>query len=71
MESSLENLTLSDLENLIESIVKRTLRQEMLTPCQESYQSFLETFDTWQDDSSDEDIINEIYSSRNRNLDEI
>jgi hypothetical protein len=65
MKQSLENLTLSDLENLIESIVKKVLTQETNTDSQK----LLTTFNTWQDDRNDLEIIEEIYNSRNSNFD--
>lgn len=66
----LNNLTLNDLEKLIESIVKKTLTQEKkeqrLLPNDE--QILLNTFNQWEDEQTDEKIIAEIYNSRNSNL---
>lgn len=59
---SLQNLTITELEMLIETIVKKTLSQNNLEVKIDS------TFGTWQDNQSDEEIIEEIYTSRNSNL---
>ncbi|MGI0491477.1 hypothetical protein ACN4EG_06675 [Alkalinema pantanalense CENA528] len=65
----LSNLSLSDLETLIQTIVQRTLRTELQnwptpTPHSPSEASFLETFGTWEDDRPIETIVDEIYQSR-------
>lgn len=61
VEQSLGNLTLSDLEKLIEVVVKRTLKQEEKTV---KNGSLLDTFGAWQDSQTDEEIIEQIYNSR-------
>lgn len=65
---TIHNLTLTDLENLIETIVKRTLKQETITPNEEN---LLNTFGAWEDDQTEEEIIEQIYNSRNSNLNSI
>lgn len=68
---TLNNLTMTDLENLIETIVKRTLKQEKKEQKQlnsTKNQTLLNTFGTWEDEKAEDEIIEEIYSSRNSNL---
>ncbi len=68
-EQSISNLTLSDLENIIEIIVKRTIEQEMMLTKPNLEQSFLATLGVWQEDEkSDEEIIKKIYESRNTQI---
>jgi len=60
---------LSDLENIIEIIVKRTIEQEMMLTKPNLEQSFIATLGPWEkDDKSDEEIIKEIYESRNTQI---
>lgn len=56
----ISNLTLSDLEKLIEIIVKRTIQQEVICTRGNLEQSFRETFGAWQDEKTDREIIQEI-----------
>ncbi|HEY9704194.1 MAG TPA: hypothetical protein V6C58_17215 [Allocoleopsis sp.] len=65
---SISNLTIADLENLIEMIIKRNLKQENYSQETKDNQTLLETFGKWEDNRTDEEIIAEIYSSRNSNL---
>jgi len=58
------DLTLSELEKVIEAIVNRKMREEINFPPTQSESSFLETFGTWQDDKTDQIIIEEIYTNR-------
>ena len=67
---SINNLTLSDLESLIETIVKRTIKQEPTPAKPNLEQSFQETFGAWQDKKDAEEIINEIYDSRNTTIEQ-
>ena len=62
---TLSDLTLSDLEKLIETIARRTIKQEMIAVKQDKYQSLLATFAGWEDDKTDEEIIQHIYDNRN------
>lgn len=62
---------MTDLENLIETIVKRTLKQEKKEQKQlnsTKNKTLLNTFGTWEDEKTEDEIIEEIYSSRNSNL---
>jgi len=63
---NVSNLTLSELEKVIEEIVNRKMREEMNRFPVQSDLSLLETFGTWQDDKTDEMIIEEIYTNRSR-----
>ena len=67
---SISNLTLSDLEKLIETIVKRTIQQEGLSTQGNLEQSFRETFGAWQDEKTAREIIQEIYDSRNPKIEQ-
>jgi len=60
------DLTLSELEKVIEAIVNRKMREEMNFRPTKSELSLLETFGTWQDDKTDQIIIEEIYTNRSR-----
>ncbi len=62
-------LSLSDLETLIQTIVRRILQNELhpiqSTPSQPAQtEALLATFGTWEDDRPVEAIIDDIYSSR-------
>lgn len=67
---SINNLSLSDLESLIETIVRRTIKQESISNRSNLEQSFQETFGQWEDEKDDGKIINEIYESRNTKIEE-
>jgi hypothetical protein len=62
---TLNNLTLTELENLIETSSKRSVKKESMTP---NNQTLLNTFGTWEDSQTDEEIIEQIYHSRNSNF---
>lgn len=64
----LENLTINQLELIIARIVQKTLQKE-----NNNYdnQNLLDTFGKWEDTKIEEKIIEEIYSSRNNNLESI
>ncbi|WPF88134.1 hypothetical protein WEU38_15145 [Cyanobacterium aponinum AL20118] len=64
----LENLTMNQLELIIERIAQKTLQKE-----NNNYdnQNLLDTFGKWEDTKTEEEIIEEIYSSRNNNLESI
>ncbi|NEP45785.1 MAG: hypothetical protein F6K35_43905 [Okeania sp. SIO2H7] len=65
-ERQINSLTVAELENLIFKIVRRVIKQEMSnfkstkTPPQE----FLDTFGSWEDSRTAEEIIEDIYASR-------
>ncbi|WP_342597572.1 hypothetical protein VKI21_05190 [Cyanobacterium aponinum UTEX 3222] len=64
----LENLTMNQLELIIERIVQKTLQKE-----NNNYdnQNLLDTFGKWEDTKTEEEIIGEIYSSKNNSLESI
>lgn len=68
-------LTIADLEAIIVKIVQQVLKQETSKQKSEGLQvkkvqtnnppvAFLETFGTWEDTRSAEEIIDDIYASR-------
>lgn len=68
-------LTIADLEAIIVKIVQQVLKQETSQQKSEDLQvktvetnnppvAFLETFGTWEDTRSAEEIIDDIYASR-------
>ncbi|NWF61573.1 MAG: hypothetical protein HXY43_20555 [Fischerella sp.] len=61
-------LTVTELEALIVKIVQKVLKQETekLETVQPNNppQAFLETFGTWEDTRTTEEIIDDIYSNR-------
>ena len=62
------NLTLLELEKLIENIAKKTFHRELTIAKQNHQQLFSETFGAWEDEKTDQEIIKEIYDSRNSSL---
>lgn len=67
-EQVLSNLTSVNLETLITQIVKKVIKQEIgeQQPIQSTNRSFdfLDTFGSWEDTCTTEEIINDIYASR-------
>ena len=62
-------LSLNDLENLIQTIVRRILRTELqqiqTSPVQTNQpDALLATFGTWEDERPAEEIVADIYVSR-------
>ena len=75
LDQPISVLTVADLEALIVKIVQKVLRQETgslgsgdlqveTVPLNNPPRAFLETFGTWEDTRSAEEIINDIYASR-------
>ena len=66
-EQTIGNLTRSQLEEIIESIAKKTIKQEMIVNEEKvsNIKSLATTFGTWKDERTDEEIIKEVYDSRN------
>ena len=58
------NLTRLELEQLIENIAKKTVQKEMIITKQNDSQLLSETFGAWEDDKTEQEIIKEIYDSR-------
>ncbi|AFZ34952.1 hypothetical protein Sta7437_1385 [Stanieria cyanosphaera PCC 7437] len=75
LQQTIANLTRAQLEEIITEIAKDTIKQEMMINQQnqsqsvyKASQSLKETFGIWDDERTDEEIIKEIYDSRNSNL---
>ncbi|BAQ59729.1 hypothetical protein GM3708_134 [Geminocystis sp. NIES-3708] len=64
----LENLTMKQLELIIERIVQKNLNKDNNNYDNEK---LLNTFGKWEDTKIEEEIIEEIYRSRNNNLESI
>jgi hypothetical protein len=64
-KQTISDLTLSELEQIIENIAKKTIQREMIVPKQSERQLLSETFGAWEDDKTEQEIIEEIYESRN------
>ncbi len=69
-DQPISTLTVADLQSLINSVVRQALREEARTstvpvPSRGALpESFLATFGTWQDDRSDEEIVQDIFRNR-------
>ncbi len=63
-QKSIANLTLSELEQIIEDIAKRTLQEEIIITKQSDEKLLDDTFGAWEDDKTEQEIIQEIYDSR-------
>ena len=61
------NLTRSQLEEIVRAIAKKTIEEETTSneQNQSCIQSLAATFGAWSDEQTDEEIIKEIYDSRN------
>ncbi|MBE9170379.1 hypothetical protein IQ238_23625 [Pleurocapsales cyanobacterium LEGE 06147] len=59
------DLTLLELEQLIENIAKKTVQREMMISQKNDRQLLAETFGAWEDDKTEQEMIEEIYESRN------
>ncbi|MFB2921798.1 MULTISPECIES: hypothetical protein [Aerosakkonema] len=68
-------LTIAELEALLTKVVRQVIKEEMMnlstqqlqsekTSKEPSLDNFMETFDAWEDDRTDEEIIKDIYDSR-------
>lgn len=67
-EQTIGNLTRSQLEEIIKSIAKKTIQQEIIATKGNKSQYLSSTFGSWEDERTDEEIIKEIYDSRNSNF---
>lgn len=67
-KQTIGDLTLSDLEQIIETIAKKTIQREMIFTKQRDRQLLSETFGAWEDEKTEREIIEEIYDSRNSSL---
>ena len=64
-KETIGNLTLLELEQLIENIAKKTFQREIIIAKQNHEQLLSETFGAWENDKTEQEIIKEIYDSRN------
>ena len=67
-EQTIGNLTREELEEIIKEIAQKTIKQEMKNTQENKSQALAATFGTWEDEKAEEEIIKEIYESRNSNL---
>ncbi len=71
-ELQINSLTVAELEKFIVKIVRQVIKQEIgnlrgeaLQAAKAPPQEFLDTFGSWQDSRTAEEIIEDIYASRN------
>ncbi|MGV2831748.1 hypothetical protein [Myxosarcina sp. GI1(2024)] len=64
-KQTIGDLTLLELEQLIENIAKKTVQREMMISQKNERELLVETFGAWEDDKTEQEIIEEIYESRN------
>ncbi|MFB2894240.1 hypothetical protein ACE1CI_15120 [Aerosakkonemataceae cyanobacterium BLCC-F50] len=68
-------LTVADLEALLTKVVRKVIKEEMInlptqqvqpktTATEHHLEKFMEKFGAWEDDRTDDEIIQEIYDSR-------
>ena len=67
LESTIGNLTRGQLEQIVEEIAERKIRQQMVLKNETDRGRLMATFGTWQDERSAAEISHEIYASRNSN----
>ena len=67
-EQTIAHLTREQLEEIIKKIAQKTFKQEMKKERENKSQALAATFGAWEDDKTEEEIIKEIYDSRNSNL---
>ena len=70
-EQKIGNLTRGQLEQIIKEIAQKTIEQEMINTKEDKSQALAATFGTWEDERNNEEIIKEIYDSRNSNFSSI
>ncbi len=67
-EQTIGNLTRGQLEEIIKKIAQKTIKQEMINAQENKAQALAATFGNWEDERTEEEIIKDIYDSRNSNL---
>ena len=71
-EQTIGNFTRSQLEEIIEAIAKKTIKQEITANQRNASRDRLATtFGAWDDERTDEEIIQEVYDSRNTSITQI
>lgn len=75
LDRSLSTITVRELVTIIEQIVRKLLQSELVQlhsdkssnatePTETPPQLFLDTFGSWQDDRSTDEIIDDVYTNR-------
>jgi hypothetical protein len=67
-EQTIGNLTRGQLEEIIKDIAQKTIKQEIINDRENKAQALAATFGNWEDERTEEEIIKDIYDSRNSNL---
>ena len=67
LEQTIGNLTRSQLEEIIKDITQKTIKQEIINTQKNKAQALVATFNKWEDERTEEEIIKDIYDSRNSN----
>ncbi|MDJ0590826.1 MAG: hypothetical protein QNJ72_12645 [Pleurocapsa sp. MO_226.B13] len=67
-EQTIGNLTKGQLEEIIKQIAQKTIKQEMIDVQENKVQALAATFGNWENERTEEEIIKDIYDSRNSNL---
>lgn len=67
LEQTIGNLTRSQLEEIIKDITQKTIKQEIINTQKNKAQALVVTFNKWEDERTEEEIIKDIYDSRNSN----
>jgi|GEM_PF-3344570 len=68
LEQKIGNLTRGQLEEIIKDIAQKTIKQEKIDVQENKVQALAATFGNWEDERTEEEIIKDIYDSRNSNL---
>lgn len=64
LESTIGSLTREQLEQIVEEIAERKIKQQMALKNETDRDGLMATFGTWQDERSADEISQEIYASR-------
>lgn len=67
-EQTIGNLTRGQLEEIIKDITQKTIKQGIINTQKNKAQALAATFGNWEDERTEEEIIKDIYDSRNSNL---
>ena len=68
LEQKIGNLTRGQLEEIIKEIAQKTIKQETIDSQENKVKALAATFGNWEDERTEEEIIKDIYDSRNSNL---
>lgn len=68
LEQKIGNLTRGQLEAIIKDIAQKTIKQGIINTQTDKAQALAATFGNWEDERTEEEIIKDIYDSRNSNL---